>query len=185
MPSHISIAIAMTRKRRDPGAILRISVRQLSSTLFDSDMMHTRLRELHSSCQEKGLSLTFERCKLLAIDMIQSYPQTVIVVDALDERQEDSRERLLGFLSSLPQHCGSSIKIFLSSRPEVDIQRYFSSWPRIEIRAMDNKHDISRYVDQQFQQQVDEDPDWKAMTNGDPALLGDIRHCLAEQSAGM
>ena len=39
------------------------------------------------------------------------------------------------------------VKIFISSRPDLDIKHRFSGGPNMEIRATDNEKDIAMFVD--------------------------------------
>ncbi|KAF3915464.1 hypothetical protein ABW21_db0201142 [Orbilia brochopaga] len=88
-----------------------------------------------------------EACQLIT-DLTKLYPQTCIVVDALDEmNSEDGQWELVEFLKKLIQVSSGLIKIFLSSRPnEIQLNTLLSDVCKHYITLGDNGADIEQFV---------------------------------------
>lgn len=83
---------------------------------------------------------------LALFDIVKTFKQTFVVIDALDECTE--RPGLLGNLCTIIQHeRGEHIKVLVASREEPDIQAAFSSIPFISIRTRMSS-DIELYVNE-------------------------------------
>lgn len=81
---------------------------------------------------------------LALFDIVKTFKQTFLVIDALDECTE--RPALLGTLCTIIQHeSGERLKVLVASREEQDIQAAFSSLPLISIRTQMSS-DIGLYV---------------------------------------
>ena len=86
--------------------------------------------------------------KRLLLQLIEIYPQITLVVDALDECNKETRASFLEKLDILVSGKSSYlVKIFISSRPELDIKHRFSDESNMEIRATNNEKDIAMFVD--------------------------------------
>lgn len=79
------------------------------------------------------------------------FEQTVICIDALDECNKDTRDKLLLalqhilYLSNL--HSSTrKIKIFVTSRDDDDIVLKLEGTPNVYIRSSDNASDIAYFV---------------------------------------
>jgi len=66
-------------------------------------------------------SLRIDESRALIIQLIEHYPLTTIIIDALDECDSDSRADLLETLETILQESSSMVKIFVSSRDDQDI----------------------------------------------------------------
>lgn len=89
--------------RRDPENILRSFVKQLSLS-EDKEAILEALVEAYNKKRQDGFAsnkLSVDECKILLLQLAQTYPQTVLVLDALDESQEDHRRYLLEVFNSL------------------------------------------------------------------------------------
>ncbi|KAK7038242.1 ankyrin repeat domain-containing protein [Favolaschia claudopus] len=75
---------------------------------------------------------------------LSQFSRAFVVIDALDEYPEVSREVLLRHLSSLP----ANTSLMLTSRPHITIKHVITEWDTMEIRATED--DIRRYVDAQI-----------------------------------
>lgn len=83
---------------------------------------------------------------LALFDIVKTFKQTFLVIDALDECTE--RPALLGTLCTIIQHeRGEHLKVLVASREEQDIQAAFSSIPFISIRTQ-MSNDIGLYVNE-------------------------------------
>lgn len=79
-------------------------------------------------------------------DLFQLYPQTTLVLDALDECDKDTRLRFINILDKLIAESSKPVKILISSRRDRDIEHRFKDGPNLEIRAIDNQEDIAMFV---------------------------------------
>ena len=103
------------------------------------------------------LNLTSKSMKhALFLDFIRKLPRhpkhaLVFVIDALDECGDDqSRSVLLKALLEAAEHS-SWLKIIITSRPEVDIQRSFGATTRYDLGAdQDAKVDLQTFTRSQF-----------------------------------
>jgi hypothetical protein len=91
-----------------------------------------------------GGPLDWEECRDLIISLLDIYPQTTIVLDALDECDSDKR----WVFDTLGAMIGSSglVKIFVSSRDETDIRRGLREVPYLYIGVQNHTADITRFV---------------------------------------
>lgn len=79
-------------------------------------------------------------------DLFQLYPQTTLVLDALDECDKETRLGFINILDNLIAESTKPIKILISSRRDRDIKHRFKDGPNLEIRAIDNQEDIAMFV---------------------------------------
>ncbi|KAK4062450.1 hypothetical protein Trihar35433_9271 [Trichoderma harzianum] len=71
------------------------------------------------------------------------------VLDALDECEMDAREALVRILHNLIHKGDGTVKVFIASRKETDIEEYLGPRNLVEISAADNKEDIEKYVEEE------------------------------------
>jgi hypothetical protein len=89
------------------------------------------------------------------------------------------RWQLVKALGDLLANSERPLKIFISSRPDGDIRRYFTGKPNIEIDATDNQVDIEKFINEE----IDRPRPW-----GDPisqSLRRDVINILVDGSQGM
>lgn len=168
--------------RQDPISVLRSLVRQLSTTRI-GDAIQPALLELYHQKQRKGFAsntLDMEECVSLLQKYVRIYPQTTLVLDALDELDHRTRKQLITALDSLVGHSSRPIKIFVSSRPDTDIRYRFETGPHVCIQATDNQNDIAMFIDAC----IEEDARTRRDKLSDK-LREDIVATLLEKSQGM
>ncbi|AEO64672.1 uncharacterized protein THITE_74764 [Thermothielavioides terrestris NRRL 8126] len=136
--------------RREPLSVLRSYVRQLSTTAFNPESMRAKLRSLCQETRLKGAHLTLATCQDQLLESVNLYPQTTLVLDALDECEPETRARLIDTIEFLLKNSERPLKVFISSRPDVDIRDRLLSQPNIEIRATDNQDDIAKFVNEEI-----------------------------------
>jgi hypothetical protein len=90
--------------------------------------------------------LTLRESQELLIMLADIYPQTTICIDALDEVDNGVRIRLLKALKEVIEKSKKPVKIFATSRNEVDILLQFEMFPRIVLEPDDNVDDINRFI---------------------------------------
>jgi hypothetical protein len=77
--------------------------------------------------------------------VLDEVPAT-IVIDAMDEADATRRHELLDGLETIIQQSSNVVKIFVSSRDEIDIVWRLEQSPNLYVHAADNSDDIERFV---------------------------------------
>ncbi|KLJ12837.1 hypothetical protein EMPG_12155 [Blastomyces silverae] len=164
--------------RREPLAVLRSFVRQLSSTVNYQHSIQKRVREYYLRSRQGASEPTIRECKELLLELINIYPKTTLILDALDECEERSRTVLFELFDYLVTKAAKPVKVFISSRPDIDIKNTFRSHANIRIQASDNDDDISKFV----KSEITRHPRWNKMS---VELRNDIIKTLQQGSQGM
>ncbi|KAF5007062.1 hypothetical protein FDECE_6607 [Fusarium decemcellulare] len=127
--------------------ILLSYIRQLGEVPQDPKRIH---RDLEKFCGDrKSIQdyVTIEDCKQTLVEMINTYPRTILVLDGLDECDRDTRKKLVAVFLHLIEQSQRVLKIFIASRPEDDIRGAMESFPQmVRMNSRDNKGDIKVYV---------------------------------------
>ena len=95
-----------------------------------------------SACQK----LPVDACLKLLSLLLEHYKYPVIFLDALDECSEESRWLILSDLLSILEKSKNPVKVFISSRHNLEIEDYLKDSPHVSIEAKDNAQDIENYV---------------------------------------
>src|SRR5277367_1773275 len=113
--------------RRNPVLILSSFIKQLS-TSRNCDAIQPSLVRLYAEKEKTGFAsreITIEESEKVLLELFNIYPQTTLVLDALDECDRRTRGRLIEVLDGLLDQSSKPIKIFISSRPDQDIRDRF------------------------------------------------------------
>lgn len=167
--------------RRKPKEILRSFVKQLSIT-DDQTVIHESLLQVYMDKRQRGFSstdLSLEESEALLAQLISIYPKTILVLDALDESEEGSRQGLISYFSRLVEQI-QNLKIFITSRRDEDIACRLKSKANVGINATDSQDDIAKFVSQK----IDEDEKNRA-TPISVELKYDIVRIILDKSQGM
>lgn len=89
---------------------------------------------------------TMEESERLLFELLGEYPTVTLVVDALDEADQDDRQELLDVFSRFLKKSPNILKIFISSRDNLDIVLSLEGSPNVYIEAEDNESDISSFM---------------------------------------
>lgn len=143
--------------------------------------MHAALKKLHVDSKLSGSDWTMELCKKHLIALLNLYPRTSIILDALDECDASDRPLLLNFFNSLPREVSKPVKVFIASRPESDIRMRLISLPNIEITAYYNTEDIERFVAERMNSQSP----WTPVLAHNVSLREAVMQTLVKKSQGM
>ena len=158
--------------------VLRSFVRQLSTIADDNCLMQKCLLQFSFQAQERGAEPTMEDCKGLLLEFINIYPNTTLILDALDECDKNKRGILIEKLDYLLDNAQRPVKLFISSRPDGDIKDKFKSRMNIEMQATDNHGDISEFV----KREIAKHRRWKKMSS---ELQNEIIQTIHDRSQGM
>ncbi|UKZ78191.1 hypothetical protein TrVFT333_005926 [Trichoderma virens FT-333] len=74
--------------------------------------------------------------------------------DALDECEMDAREALARILRNLVDEGKGTVKVFIASRKEADIEEYLGLQKLVEINTADNKGDIEKYIEEEVKETI-------------------------------
>lgn len=127
--------------------------------------------------------LTIAKCKSTLVEIINSYPRTTLVLDALDECDEETRRELAELFQNLVVNSKGLLKVFIASRKEPDIEKYLRSFRSrqmlVSITTSDNTSDIEKFV---IDEMAKLGVSWASITD-DTKLL--VKNTLVEMSDGM
>lgn len=143
-------------ERQSPTVLFRALVKQLSIALpsLPNSVMVEYDRRL-----ERGLGpLRFQECSDFLVSPLNIYPQTTIVIDALDESDAEHRGELLEALNKIVHASVTLVKIFISSRDDIYINLILKHMPNVYIEARDNSGDIDRFVRRSVTKSVEKSP---------------------------
>jgi hypothetical protein len=134
--------------RSNPEAIIASIVRQLSSLqpgfpLLPPVVASYKKREAEGFAS--GL-LRIDESRALIIQLVEHYPLTTVVIDALDECDPEKRADLLETLEAILQESSRLVKIFVSSRDDQDIVCHLQDYPNLELASDRNMNDIVSFV---------------------------------------
>ena len=132
--------------RQDPISVLRSFVRQLSTTR-DGGAIHASAVRLYHKKKQTGFAsgeLDQNECVDLLLQYVNAYPQTTLILDALDEC--DQNLDIIKTLDNIIRESLKPIKIFISSRPDENIKERFEKGPNVSIKATDNDNDIAKFI---------------------------------------
>lgn len=144
------------------------------------------VKAMYERIQNEGFEereWSLEECKDTLIDVMDIYPSLTIVVDALDECDEDERMDLLVSLKEVRDKSANLVKIFISSRDDVDIISSLADTSDIRVSAAHNSVDINRFVDERVSALMDSRENLYGP--GLPGLRQDVTSVLLEKAEGM
>jgi len=171
--------------RRNPESILRTLIQQLAQTPSKDNLLRPVLDVYENREKEGQLSsqLTLKECQDLLVQLMAVYPQTTICIDALDEVDHKLRFELLETLRHVVERSKTLVKIFATTRMDIDILVQFEMFPRIELEPDDNVDDINRFVIEKVERMIEQKR--LLLGNVPNALKDEICKVLCERSKGM
>ena len=132
---------------------------------------------------QRTSKLSLLESQALLVELADVYEQTTICIDALDEVEPSTRKNQLQALKFVMEKSNSLVKIFATTRMDVDIALQFEMFPRIELQPDDNVSDIERFIKESIQTGI-EDRELLDGAVGDD-LKAEICKVLGERSKGM
>lgn len=142
--------------RQNPTVLLRALVKQLSISL--PGLPNSVVVEYDKRLERGTGPLDFQESSDCLVSLLDLYPQTTIVIDALDESDAEQRGELLEALNKIVHASVNLVKIFISSRDDIHIKLILTHVPNIYIQARDNGGDIDRFVRQSVTKSVEKSP---------------------------
>ena len=133
------------QNENDHRDIIRSLVRQLS-TLRNGGFVPTCIDDCFAKKEKDGFpssSLTFQECASLIRKLMKDYTKVTIVLDALDECDESTRDLLIDELNKLVSEPSSCIlKVLISSGTDNNIKYRTEGGQDLTIMAADNQENV-------------------------------------------
>jgi len=171
--------------RRDPETILSALIHQLVRTESDQMTLLKPIVDAYDLRETLGQSsrLSLLESRDLLVQITDVYEQTTLCIDALDEVEPSTRKDLLQALKVVMEKSKNLVKIFATTRMDVDIVRQFEMFPRIELQPDDNASDIEHFIKERI---------WACIDDGElldgavsDGLKAEICKVLGARSRGM
>ena len=172
--------------RREPQSILNTLIQQLALTESEGSGLLKPVIDIYQSREGKGQKasrLSLGESQELLVQLTDTYPQTTICIDALDEVETKTRLLLLKALKNIIEKSKTLVRIFATTRMDTDILRQFEMFPRIELQPDDNIGDINQFVKTKLQSTINDG----LLLDGDvpDKLKDEICDTLCKRSRGM
>ena len=144
------------------------------------------MRDLYKTRIEDGLAagpLSLQESISMLIRLTAKRRLSFIIIDALDECNRQERGHLLDALSEIMKESTGTVKIFISSRDDMDIVRSLTGGPNVLISAKSNQDDIAAFVNIEVDKQIQK----KRLLAGlvSETLRHRIKQVLCDQAQGM
>ena len=104
-----------------------------------------RVDKLYRGHKRKSTLLTLEELREVFVETSRCFEKLFLVIDGLDEMPLDGRWCILDFLGNIAEG-DDDIKVFVSSRAEMDLESAFSFYCTVAITPSDVAPDIERFV---------------------------------------
>lgn len=156
-------------------------VKQLSSPQ-DGLPLRKEVVSVYEARKKSGFSsksLAFQESLDLIISLANTYLQTNIVVDPLDECDPEKRKRFLHSLQTIISDSSSLVKIFVSSRDDSDIVLRLEVVPNLSIEAKDDGKDIQKFIQQEVTRCIKD----KELSRG--RKVEGENYCQSDRPAGL
>ncbi|KAF4779663.1 hypothetical protein HER10_EVM0005702 [Colletotrichum scovillei] len=165
--------------RKDIKSILSSYIVQLLAVSRHRDRWHKQLLTFCKDAAASRRSLEISECERFVRELVNTYPRSILVLDALDECDQRSRAQIVTFFQKLVEDSDRPVKVFISSRPETDLIELMETSSYIQISTSDNHKDIQKYIDLKLSQ-VGLSPVWKRQS-----VRSLVRETLLEKHGGM
>lgn len=166
----------------------------LSPCTFLRSILHQILcpESLHAGLQrslesifmgpESGREPDFEELEALVIKLCNTLQKVIILVDGINETGPDNRKLVLHFLKAVHQ-SQTIIKLFVTSRPEVDVSNFssYNQLTHINIRIHDTQLEIDEFINFRVQQEAQDG----SLVVCDSAMIEKIKKALKMKAGGM
>ncbi len=122
-----------------------------------------------------------EELEKLLFELCDTQQKVIIFVDGINEAEQGDRRLVLHFLKVI-QQSQAVIKLFVASRPEVNIPIFFSDGQltHINIRAHDTRLEIENFVNSRVEKAKD-----SSLRVCGPVMIDKIKHVLKLKARGM
>ena len=96
-----------------------------------------------------------DELETLVFELCNTLQKVIILVDGINEMEQDDRRLVLRFLKAI-QQSQAVIKLFVTSRPEVDVPIFFSDGQltHINIRVHDTRLEIDNFINSRVEKEA-------------------------------
>lgn len=124
----------------------------------------------------------FEELETMVIKLCNTLLKVIIFVDGVNEAEQDDRKLVLRFLKTI-QQSQAVIKLFITSRPEVDVPFFFSDsqLTHINIRVHDTRSEIDNFINSR----VEDEAKYGSLEVCGPVVIDEIKTALKTKARGM
>ncbi|KAL6863670.1 hypothetical protein J3F83DRAFT_745218 [Trichoderma novae-zelandiae] len=165
--------------RRETKYVLRSYISQLARVPNNPTMMEKNIYMLYLKARKEKRGFSTAECETALIELVNFYPRTTFILDALDECEMDTREALSRILRNLVDKGQGTVKVFIASRKEADIEAYLGSQKLVAISTTDNKNDIDKYIEEEVARVG------VAWSSVSAEVKGLVKQTIGEKSDGM
>lgn len=134
--------------RSDAASIVASIARQLSTAEYEGPLLDAAIK-MYEEKENQGFasgSLSLQESIGLILKLLEKYQDAIIVIDALDECNEETRGDLLDTLEELLEKSPCLLKLFVSSRTDQNIVYRLETYPNLELSSGHNAKDIDLYA---------------------------------------
>ncbi|XP_046862682.1 uncharacterized protein LOC124456242 [Xenia sp. Carnegie-2017] len=130
----------------------RMLIESLASSMCDtiSDFRSKLNEELQRKHSYESVTDAFRVLLHNPLHSLEDYEPMLLVIDALDESQVDGKSELLELIAEEFDRLPKWIKIFITSRPELPVQKEMKDMSPVEIttspRDENNEEDLHKYL---------------------------------------
>lgn len=142
-------------------------------------MMEKNIYALYLKAKKEKRGFSTEECEMALMELINFYPRTTLILDALDECEMDARENIARIFRNLVNKGEGTVKVFIASRKEADIEEYLGSQKLVKISTADNRNDIGKYIDAEIKKVGGA---WRAVSAD---VEEQVKKTIREKSDGM
>lgn len=123
-----------------------------------------------------------DELETLVLELCNRMQKVIILVDGISEVEQDDRKLVLRFLKAI-QQSQAVIKLFVTSRPEVDVSIFSSNGQvtHISIRVHDNRLEIEGFINTRVEKEA---KDGSLAVCG-PVVIDKIKNTLKMKARGM
>lgn len=125
-----------------------------------------------------------DKLETLIIELCDKLQNLIILVDGINEAVQEDQRLVLHFLKRAIQKSQAVIKLFISSRPEVDVPIFFSGYGQfthINIRAQDTQIEIDKVIKSRVEEVAKEG----SLIVCEPSTIEKIKRALKMKASGM
>ena len=123
-----------------------------------------------------------DELETLVFELCNTLQKVIIFIDGINEAEQDDRRLVLRFLKAI-QKVQAVVKLFVTSRPEVDVPIFFSDsqLTHINIRVHDTRLEIDDFINSRVEKEA---KDGSLVFCG-PAMIDKIKTALKTKARGM
>lgn len=188
MDTGVTFIYCNYKESRASEAYIRLAIKQICRRI--KPLPH-QLQETYKKHYQNASQPSSDELRNIFLTIALQFNTMFLVLDALDECTRDQREELCKFFSDITESNTSSaagtsrgtVKLFVASRREPDIERVFQqkSFPMIEVEATKVDRDIAIYVEAQIESRLKD----HRLTLKNMALKSKILKALTTKAGGM